>query len=242
MPKDAAGRSILAGLIDPIFPDWPKNGGQIDDLFSVLEKVSTRYGQITGQSQSWCLFAPDIGDQCVFPALELRWDEDPQNGPTFSRPLTVLAAQDPLQTAALWGAVRRTPLPRLSYEAETVSRQLAALAGATELDAALFAAAIQQTPGSLLPPPSEELRSANEPKNLNRFLRIGNFRLRCYESNLTILLRVNSDETYPEMLQRWRDLVEKLFGNEGDTLYAYLRWARLQAYRTAHPGRRCRAR
>src|SRR5207244_1249452 len=83
--------------------------GQIHDLIDVLRPLSRRYSQITGQSQGWCLFAPGVGNQCVFPALELRWDEDPHNAPPVARQLAVLAARDPLQGAALAAALKRPP-------------------------------------------------------------------------------------------------------------------------------------
>lgn len=68
--------------------------------------------------------------------------------------------------------------------------------------------------------------SDNEPTNLDRFLRIGGFRLRRLENVITI------DTTRPAT-----DMVIALRGHvrqNGDLLFAYLKW-RLDAFRRAHP-------
>src|SRR5262249_6989983 len=62
--------------IERVFPGWPSKSGHFHDLADVADKITRRYAQLTGQTQGWSLFAPDIGKQCVFPAVLVRWDED----------------------------------------------------------------------------------------------------------------------------------------------------------------------
>jgi hypothetical protein len=42
-----------------------------------LLRLSRRWGDVTGQTQSWMLFAPGIGDSASFAEVELRWDDAP---------------------------------------------------------------------------------------------------------------------------------------------------------------------
>ncbi len=225
----------VPALIEPIAPGWVEKRGQVENLFQSLTEISRQYAQITGQSQSWCLFAPNVSNQCIFPALELHWEEDPQSAPRFARPLAVLAAQHPLQAAALWAPVRRSPLPRLPYHVERTGRHLAGLAAATPLDAAVLAAAVRQTPMPM-PPPTELVRSDNEPPDLRRFFRVGRFRLRLYDSAVNLELVPSwEDETYDIMLERWNRETRRYVRNEGAAVSAYLRW-RTRAYLAAHPG------
>jgi hypothetical protein len=112
--RDRAEYQDVATAVEPVGPGWVKEKGQFHDLCGVLEPLSRRYGQVTGQSQSWALFA-EFDRQCVFPAVELRWDDDPQASPA----LAVLAAQNPFQAAAFAAAAARQkpgPTPRKAQE------------------------------------------------------------------------------------------------------------------------------
>jgi hypothetical protein len=91
-------------IIEPIVPEWSDKRGSVEDLMEVLYQSSTRYSQVTGQLQNWCLYAPGVCDYGIFPAVELRWDDDADAARNCAPPLAILAAGDPLQAAALSAA------------------------------------------------------------------------------------------------------------------------------------------
>ncbi len=183
--------------IERIFPGWPSKSGHFHDLTDVADKVTRRYAQLTGQTQGWSLFAPDVGKQCVFPAVVVRWDEDPRSAPVLTRPLTPLAARGPLECAVLWSAARPHRVP-------------------------------------LAVPKPVTIVSDNEPQDVQSFYRVGNFRLRRLESNLTLVLRQTEGETPAEAAERWRARIAKLLDEDGDVAKAYIHW-RWESYRKAHP-------
>jgi hypothetical protein len=87
-----------------------------------------------------------------------------------------------------------------------------------------------------LAPEPEVLRSANEPEDLHRYMRLGNFRLRRYETNVGVVLTPHADETEEEMKARWRAGIQNYLRKDWDTVRAYLRW-RWQAYVREYPDR-----
>jgi hypothetical protein len=163
----------------------------------MADKITRRYAQLTGQTQGWSLFAPNIGRQLVFPAVLVRWDEDPASALALSRPLSPLASTNPLEAGILRAA------------------------GATDQPA---------------PVPAEPvtIRSANEPKDIHSYFRVGNFRLRRLECNLAVVLAQGDGETPAEAAKRWRERIYKLLNKEAAPVQAYLHW-RWDSYRKAHP-------
>ncbi len=218
--------------IDRVLPGWPSKKGHFHDLADVANQVMRRYAQLTGQTQGWSLFAPDVGRQCVFPAVLVRWDEDPLSAPVLTRPLTPLAARSPLEAAALWSVALRAPLPRPA--AQLAAREFGTLAAANPLQEAVLRVARSAGPAAPVPPAPLTIRSDNEPEDVYHYFRVGKFRLRRLEGNLAIILRVTADETREEAAKRWRDRIARLLDDDGDVVKAYLRW-RWQSYRKAHP-------
>jgi hypothetical protein len=192
LPKD------YAKAIDRVVPGWPSKQGHFHDLADVADRLTRRYAQLTGQTQGWSLFAPDVGKQCVFPAVLVRWDEDPLSAPALTRLLTPLAATTPLEASALRAAC-------------SAGRPAA------------------------VPPAPVTILSDNEPRDVNRYFRLGRFRLRRLESNLVLVLRQTKDETPAEAAERWRGRIYKLLDEDGDVVKAYLRW-RWGSYRKTHTG------
>ena len=47
----------------------------IGDFLERGERINRQWGQLTGQNQSWSLFAPTVARHISFLALELRWDD-----------------------------------------------------------------------------------------------------------------------------------------------------------------------
>ncbi len=116
--------------------------------------------------------------------------------------------------------------------ASILARHLGPLAAVGPFDAAalLIPAAHRAVP----PRKPVELRSDNEPKDVHAYFRLGHFRLRRYEGNVTIILRPWEDESEAERKERYRERVKELLRKYGDTVHAYLRW-RWEAYRRQHP-------
>jgi hypothetical protein len=112
---------------------------------------------------------------------------------------------------------------------------LAPLAAGRPLEAALLAAAFP-VPTPLMPHQSVMLLSDNEPADLSHFLRLGNFRLRRYETCIGAFLVPQANETAAQQRERWRGEIEYYLRQEADTVRAYLRW-RMEAYLQAHPDR-----
>lgn len=88
-------------LAHRLAPDFPNQRGHASGLVETLEQSTRLWGQASGQAQDWSLFAPTIGRQCVFLALQLKWEEEPASAPALAQQLAVLAAGDPWQVAAL---------------------------------------------------------------------------------------------------------------------------------------------
>ena len=152
--------------------NWYRKEGHVNDACEVARGLAKRLAELTNEPQGWSLFAPDIGKEITFVAVELRWDDDE--------------------------------------------------AGADR--------------GPVMPYEPELLLSDNEPADPNRFFRWGQFRLRKYESNLDVVLRVKKDEPLAEAVDRWRDRIREKVAKEWDTTLAYLKW-RCREYMARHPRR-----
>jgi hypothetical protein len=61
--------------VEALAPGWTEEKGHLWCFTEQLMAVDTMWAQLTGQLQVWSLFAPTIGRECVFPAVELRWDD-----------------------------------------------------------------------------------------------------------------------------------------------------------------------
>jgi hypothetical protein len=198
--------------VERVFPSWPTKEGHFHDLADIADRVTRRYAQLTGQTQGWSLFAPEVGRQCVFPAVVVRWDTDPpaaaQVPPKLApaaRDFGLLAAMNPFNAAALQAARAAPPAP---------------------IPAAAPAPAPARPPVTVL--------SDNEPRDVNSFFRLGLFRVRRLEGNIAPVLRQAEGETAAQAADRWRGRITKLLNENGDVVQAYLHW-RWESYHKAHP-------
>jgi hypothetical protein len=58
-------------------PEFVQGKGEIHKTYFDKTRTYTKHwAQLTGQPQSWGLFAPDVGRLLPFPAVELRWDDE----------------------------------------------------------------------------------------------------------------------------------------------------------------------
>jgi len=83
------------------------------------------------------------------------------------------------------------------------------------------------------PPPPVLLLSENEPTDPDRFLRVGHFRLRRYES--TIDVAPLPGKPFDPRGEEWAALVERATRDGPEAMHAYLRW-RTAAFLRDHPG------
>jgi len=95
LPEDARR------LVETVAPGWTQKQGAAHEVVEAVTKRTGCWAQLTGQLQSWSLFAPDVGDSSIFPLVELRWDEPPPAPWDAPRLLAPLAADTPLPAIAL---------------------------------------------------------------------------------------------------------------------------------------------
>lgn len=150
--------------VEQFAPGLSDKKGNLANLSEATTLLAQRYSQATLQLQSWSLFAPSIGRECVFPALLLPDDESPQ------------VQLDPDSTGR-------------SYRVR----------------------------GKLV-------LSDNEPPDLTRYLRWGNFRLRRYENNLVVYLTPGQDESADELNKRFAERIKEHVTTYDQMLHEYLRW------------------
>jgi hypothetical protein len=85
--------------------------------------------------------------------------------------------------------------------------------------------------------PAELLLSDNEPRDPNRFFRLGDFRLRKYESHLDVILTLRATEaTEADAAERWHRLIKDKVDTDGKDILAYLQW-RCRDFQQSHPDR-----
>jgi hypothetical protein len=183
---------------EALAPGWPDEKGHVWHALEHVSKTDKMWAQLTGQLQVWSLFAPTIGRECVFPALELRWDDDPMSAPALARPLALLSASHP-------------------WEALSISETLQAADMHHEL-----VVHDERLPLGKVPDP-ELILSDNEPADLLHFFRFGNFRLRRYESSLVITLRPHEDEKPEKTNERWSESIRSHVADYSDIIQGYLR-------------------
>jgi hypothetical protein len=101
-------------VVEALAPGWSQEKGHVWQLMEHIVRTDKMWAQVTGQLQAWSLFAPTIARECVFPAVEYRWDPDPASAPALGQRLALLAASHSLEATCL-GAAAAAPgrLPAL---------------------------------------------------------------------------------------------------------------------------------
>jgi hypothetical protein len=84
------------------------------------------------------------------------------------------------------------------------------------------------------PPEPVLLLSENEPADVNRFFKAGQFRLRRFEGMIDLTLTTDESKTAAEQAQAWRDETASRVRDRGLLMYEYLKW-RLEAFEQQHP-------
>jgi hypothetical protein len=109
---------------------------------------------------------------------------------------------------------------------------LGMLAPGLPLEAASLGAAAEQVLRAPVPPRAP-LRSDNEPADRHNYFRLGRFRLRRFEGNVSFIL-ARRDRQVEELADVWREKIEDHLRREADCLRAFLRW-RMEAFQAQHP-------
>src|SRR5262245_8476998 len=87
----------LQPLVEQLAPGVREGQDHFWKLLEGITTVTEFWANVTGQPQAWSLFAPEVGGECIFPALQLRWDEPMDSPAMVARPAQLLAATDPIQ-------------------------------------------------------------------------------------------------------------------------------------------------
>lgn len=74
------------------------------------------------------------------------------------------------------------------------------------------------------PPGSMLIFSDNEPKDRNRYVRLGHFRLRRFENNILPTLRDEPQESEEENKNRFRRKIQELVEEYGPHVFGYVQW------------------
>lgn len=225
----------VGDVVDRVLPGYTNKGSQ---AWTVPDEAATalrRWTQLTGQDQHWALFAPGVYKVTGFPALVLVHESDP-SAAALARSLDLLNQRTDAQYTAsnrlqsLASADLEPPVIRAACHA------IAPLGGVSLLDAAVLAIAAQEPSVAVAPLDIELLLSDNEPADRHHFARMGHFRLRRFECNLTLLLTQRDHETLAEAHSRWADAIREHVHTNASAIQCYLQW-RLAAYRERHPDR-----
>src|SRR5262245_9998748 len=150
-------------IVEQAAPDWLLKKGYAWNTHEGATHLTSRWSQMTLQLQSWSLFAPTIGTECVFPAL-------------------LLTERD----------FDDLPIPP----------------GGSLADA----------PGL-----GRVVTSDNEPADMKRYFRWGNYRLWRFENNLVVYLTPRENETPQETAERWRDRIKEHVSEYAALLLGYMR-------------------
>jgi hypothetical protein len=84
------------------FPSLASPDTAARQRLATFEQVATRWLELTGQVQSWELFAPNVWYDIPFVAVELRWDEAPNGARSAAGLVATLAGMQPLPAASAW--------------------------------------------------------------------------------------------------------------------------------------------
>lgn len=95
-------------------PHWARGEGPVYHTLKDVSRLTGAWAEFTGQPQNWSLFAPLVGDEAAFVALEFRWDDDPASARALAHVLTPLTPAGPLPGLCLWAAAEQ-PRPAAAY-------------------------------------------------------------------------------------------------------------------------------
>jgi hypothetical protein len=207
---------------EAVAPDWLHEKGRVAEVERVLTGVTTRWAEISGQPQNWSLFAPNVTNVIPFVAVEFCWEEEPTSARSISRWLATLVPGQVFNEAILAAAACRKDPEMLDIE-----RRLRGLLAAGDVQAPPPAGWRRQ------PHMAVVVLSANEPKHIRHYIKLGRFRLRRFESNIDVSL-ASADKNPDAVVDSWRENIEDRVRDHGQLMAAYLQW-QLRRWSEKHP-------
>jgi hypothetical protein len=197
---------------EAVAPDWLHEKGRVADAERMLTGVTTRWAEVSGQPQNWSLFAPNVTNVIPFVAVEFCWEEEPTSARSISRWLTPIAPGQIFQEAIL-----ATSAWRKEAERQDIERRLKEWLVTGEIQVPPPAAWRQHQDTAAV------LLSANEPKDVRHYLKLGRFRLRRYESNIDVSL-ASPDKNPDAVVDSWRENIEDRVRDHWRLMAAYMQW------------------
>jgi hypothetical protein len=217
-------------IVQSIVPDLSKEKGSVADFEQGLAKLTARWSELTGQPQTWSLFAPNVTSIIPFVAVEFCWEDDPSSVTSKSRLIMPLGAANPVDEVVLGNVAwndnsdnRLDPQSRIKLLLEKEGSPVGLIGD-------------RSPPGA----PWRRQRKAlihyseNEPTDKQHYFKIGHFRIRRYESNIDIAPNP-SDKEPAAVVDAWREEIEGRVRERWRLMHAYLRW-QLEKFLAGHPG------
>lgn len=81
IPASRAAPDEVKAAVDFVAPGWSDERGHAWDLMIRTYRTTRRWEEATGQLQEWSLFSPNVSRDSGFPAVVLRWDDEPWGAP-----------------------------------------------------------------------------------------------------------------------------------------------------------------
>jgi hypothetical protein len=203
--------------------------GPIPDFEQGMSKVMARWSELTGQPQSWSLFAPNVTSTIPFVAVEFCWEDDPTSVSSISRLLAPIAAFKGVDAVSLVAiAWRNDPRDRNDIEDQIK------ILSTQRIESAL--------PSNPIPPQgpwcsnnkSWVVFSDNEPVDIQKYIKFGHFRLRRYESSIDIA-PASADKERDAVVDGWREEIESRVRDRWRLMQAYMKW-QMQHLLKKNPG------
>jgi hypothetical protein len=208
--------------LDRLVPGFAAEQGHGWNWAEEGETFLRRWAQVSGQDQSWSLFAPSVAKATSWPAILFTWEEPTSEGPSIPGTMFAFDAKNGFNICSKWNSTDKVSL----------SGQIGLLAATNPLDllSLHYANEFRQQSAQ-----AQQViyYSINEPKDIHSFVRIGNARLRRYEGRLH--LNTQSDgESLDEMQRYMTRRMRRFVTEEHDLAIEYMRM-RFRDWQREHP-------
>ncbi len=175
-------------------PASSETKGATEEFEQRWSNAMSRWAELTGQPQSWSLFAPNVTSIIPFVAVEIIWEDDPSSVTSISKLLAPLAAGNVVDKV-VFGAISES---QVSGDRSDIQNQMVRLHSRMRF-------------------------SDNQPADPRHFFKIGHFRLRRYESSIDIA-PTSADKERDAVVDAWREDIESRVRDRWKLMHAYMKW------------------
>lgn len=207
-------------LVKTIAPEWSQAKGRVADTEHFLSTTTARWSELTGQPQSWSLFAPNVTSVIPFVAVEFCWENDPSSVRSISQHLAPLAAGQVLDETSLGAIAWR----KESFNWRAIQNLVPPSNPFVPVPEAAWRRHAQF---------SWIVLSENEPGDKQHYVKFGHFRLRRYESCIDISPAA-ADKEPDSVVDAWREDIESRVRDRWRMMHAYMNWE-LRRFLKDHP-------